>query len=750
MVFGDESGRKGRKGIPHNCHTEPRPGSRCVFRKPLLLVASLSVLSLLTLLLPCLQGSGAESPVAPSVTLAWDPSPDATVIGYYFYVFFPGAEAVALPRQIDVGNTTEFTMTNLQSGVTYWFYVTAYNSYRIESDPSDVIDYTPDGETAPDSTPPAVLSAPSGLQARLAGGREIELIWSDNSTNEEGFRIEQSQDGINFQSVGTTGPNVTTFRVAVSAGFPVSSYPYQFRVAAFQGRSLSLYSGPAIALQDRPDLEVIAASVSPSWPVEGSPVFFQATIRNGGRVATPQGINARVSFQMDGGAVVAWIDNTNSIPPNGTLTFSANPLPGMGEIAFSQAGWHTLTAVVDDLNQVAEENEANNQFMVPIPVTLGVAPQVAIFIDGTNVLERDPVGRQITFTRAGSTAASLAVSVVIGGTAKSGHDYRPIPERVVIPAGASSTNVSVVPMDDPRINPPKTLTVALAPDVYYQPGTNQAVSLVIEDSDVDSDGDGASDRVELLAGTSAADHDSNLRIISVQPTASGELLIKWSSVPGTTYRVLASTSPTSGDWTEASPPIPATERVTQWQDSVTNSQRYYAISVEASPALATRSIVPTASGGMVLAWFSTPGLAYRLLAKTTLEGAEWNVVSPPIKATEAVTLWTNYPTGNSTFYQLAVDPEATPTILSIRTSPSGDVLVLWASVPGTTYQVQALSPSRQAFDTISSPAILATGSVTSWFHQASQADAVSYSVSAIAVPTPGVRSFTTLSRGKSK
>jgi hypothetical protein len=56
-------------------------------------------------------------------------------------------------------------------------------------------------------TPP---SPPSNLTAEVSSDRVI-LTWSDNSHNEQGFRMEQSIDGINFRRAGVTMPDINSY-----------------------------------------------------------------------------------------------------------------------------------------------------------------------------------------------------------------------------------------------------------------------------------------------------------------------------------------------------------------------------------------------------------------------------------------------------------------------------------------------------------------------------------------------------------
>jgi hypothetical protein len=63
------------------------------------------------------------APQQTQVTLAWDASTDSTVTGYKLHY---GTAAGVYNQTIDVANVTTYTVTGLQSGVTYYFVATAY------------------------------------------------------------------------------------------------------------------------------------------------------------------------------------------------------------------------------------------------------------------------------------------------------------------------------------------------------------------------------------------------------------------------------------------------------------------------------------------------------------------------------------------------------------------------------------------------------------------------------------------------
>ena len=92
----------------------------------------------------------------------------------------------------------------------------------------------------PVTTPPV---APSSLVATTASATQINLSWTDNSTDEAGFRIERATDAVNFIQVGTTAAGIRTY----SAAGLTASTAYTFRVRAYNANGDSAYTNSATA-----------------------------------------------------------------------------------------------------------------------------------------------------------------------------------------------------------------------------------------------------------------------------------------------------------------------------------------------------------------------------------------------------------------------------------------------------------------------------------------------------------------------
>lgn len=92
-----------------------------------------------------------------------------------------------------------------------------------------------------DSTTPTTLNlnAPSSLASSAISATHVNLSWTDNATNESGFKIERRTglDGI-FSQIGTTGANATTYSDTTA----LAATTYYYRICATNSSENSTYS----------------------------------------------------------------------------------------------------------------------------------------------------------------------------------------------------------------------------------------------------------------------------------------------------------------------------------------------------------------------------------------------------------------------------------------------------------------------------------------------------------------------------
>jgi hypothetical protein len=166
-------------------------------------------------------------------------------------------------------NSTSYTDTGRTSGTTYYYRVRALNAYG-NSASSNIASATTMGGTTPTPTPTATTTptstptstptptpsatptpapcqtpaAPTNLVATPMSSTQIKLTWTDNATNETGYRVQRSTDGMNFAFIGGILP-ANTIMFTDNGRTPGTTYYY--RVGALNACGFSNDSNIAIA-----------------------------------------------------------------------------------------------------------------------------------------------------------------------------------------------------------------------------------------------------------------------------------------------------------------------------------------------------------------------------------------------------------------------------------------------------------------------------------------------------------------------
>jgi acid phosphatase type 7 len=148
------------------------------------------------------------------------------------------SDSVTFTQIATVGaNLQSYSNTGLTTSTRYYYRVRATNANGDSA-------YT---NTADATTQGVSLSAPSGLTAVAVAKTRINLAWTDNSTNETGFKIERSTNGTSFTQIATVAANVQSY---ASTGLK-GARKYYYRVRAYNGTVNSAYSNVADATTPR-------------------------------------------------------------------------------------------------------------------------------------------------------------------------------------------------------------------------------------------------------------------------------------------------------------------------------------------------------------------------------------------------------------------------------------------------------------------------------------------------------------------
>ncbi len=131
-------------------------------------------------------------------------------------------------------NVTSFSNSGLAANSKYFYRVRAFNAGG----------HSAYSNAANATTPIPPLVAPSSLTANAVSKNQIDLVWADNSNNEEGFKIERKATaGGTFGLIATVGANVTSYS---NTGLGANG-TYYYRVRAYNAGGHSAYSNEANA-----------------------------------------------------------------------------------------------------------------------------------------------------------------------------------------------------------------------------------------------------------------------------------------------------------------------------------------------------------------------------------------------------------------------------------------------------------------------------------------------------------------------
>jgi hypothetical protein len=95
----------------------------------------------------------------------------------------------------------------------------------------------------PPDSPPGPPAAPTDLSVSARFAKRVELSWTDNADNENGFQIQRSQAGQPWEVIATVGTDVTNF----SDMTVKRTGSYRYLVRAYNNGSYSAFSNRVTA-----------------------------------------------------------------------------------------------------------------------------------------------------------------------------------------------------------------------------------------------------------------------------------------------------------------------------------------------------------------------------------------------------------------------------------------------------------------------------------------------------------------------
>lgn len=183
----------------------------------------------------------------------------------------------------------------------------------------------------PDSAgaPPTRPNPPSGLMATAASSSQVNLAWTDNSNDENGFKVER-KTGVNgaYVQLAVLAANATSYS---DAGLAPSS-TYYYRVRAYNAVGDSDYSSevsattlPAAVV---PNDSAFVSQTVPSAMIAGHTYTVSVTFRNTGTQTWSGGSGYKLASQNPfnnstwGTTRVVLPPGSRPVVPGGQITFS--------------------------------------------------------------------------------------------------------------------------------------------------------------------------------------------------------------------------------------------------------------------------------------------------------------------------------------------------------------------------------------------------------------------------------------------
>jgi hypothetical protein len=262
------------------------------------------------------------------------------------------------------------------------------------------------------AAPPTPPASPTELSATANGATQVNLTWTDNSTDETGFEIERSTSG----SGGPFSPLVTVAANAVS--YPdnglSATTEYCYRVRAVNGAGSSSFDGPACATTTATPAYALDFAGTNAYVTFGDPASLRLSAftlemwmrRDGAGVGTDTGtngipdaiplltkgraeqevatldINYFLGIKASSGVLCADFEEG----AGGALPSGNHPI--LGTTAIGTGTWHHVAATYDGTTwKLYLDGALDAQLAVgqPVAAASNVAVALASALNSTNV-----------------------------------------------------------------------------------------------------------------------------------------------------------------------------------------------------------------------------------------------------------------------------------------------------------------------------------------------------------------------------
>ena len=348
------------------------------------------------------------------VNLTWTPVSGATG-----YVVESSASYSGPYTQIGTttgGSTNTYSDTGLSENTQYYYEVYATNSVGNSAVSSAASQYT-------------LPNAPTGLTATFVSPTQINLSWTDNSSDAS-YYVYQSTDGVNWTSSDYAGSNGTTTYTATGPFNPSTTYYFEVKGEYDTSSQASNVAAVTTAAYAGTPADLTATAVSSSqinltWtPVSGATGYVVE------RSASSSGPYTQIGTTTGG--------STNSYSDTG---LSENTLYYYEIYATNSVGNSGVSSVVSQYTQPKAPTGLTATFISPTQINLSWTDTSASAT--YNYIYQSTDGANWTYV--GSVSASAATYLAAGPFTPSTTDYFKVEAYAYYGGGYSSpTNTALV------------------------------------------------------------------------------------------------------------------------------------------------------------------------------------------------------------------------------------------------------------------------------------------------------------------
>jgi hypothetical protein len=182
---------------------------------------------------------------------------------------------------------------------------------------------------------------------------------------------------------------------------------------------------------------------------------------------------------------------------------------------------------------------------------------------------------------------------------------------------------------------------------------------------VDPDHKASNYTISSNNGTLTITNTTTPVILSIIPATNGNVVITWTSVSNSIYRVQYRASLGGTNWVNLLPDVVAAGGTASFTDHPAGAaQRYYRVLfVSSAPFIAPviQSIVGAGTANVVITWSAVSNQVYRVQYKNGLSSRSWFNLAPDVTATNSSASFTDHPSaGTQRYYRVVLLTTPTP------------------------------------------------------------------------------------------